>query len=607
MNPRSLFGLCSLPSALILLTCIVCAAPFARAQYTIGSSTVAVADPPISRPTTKPCVVNLFTNDVFDNYSNMPFNFKPPAACPGPYSKIVLGGSYYITSGVQFDRTSQVFLKGVNIFFGTTPEPINVNDPWYFERDLTDYAGLFKTAGTGFASLGNTVNSTYTGVIYGTVDLFFYPADANNPPAANQADYVAPLMALQGGSVQLNANAPEFRATGTVPNNLERLYVDIIAQSQNEEEQWFTCLPTNDDTLSIDGCPNTAFREVEVTIDGKPAGVAPVSPWIYTGGLDPYLWLPIPGAQTLNFTPYRVDLSPFAGYVSDSKPHTIGIELFNAFEYFTVTAALVGYEDTAPTSGSILSNDLGLPGPSVTENLNQDASGNITGSVEVLSNRSYTIVGEVNTSHGRVIQAVEANILFSNNSAITDTATVYEQAIQQDSSVQTIEAGYDTVNGGLSLLETNWAFPINISLTQIANSDGSFTQTTKSQQQYSVNTSDEVSGLSQSMVSNTMSAQDALSIVPCSGGYCIGGNSGQQSSQTYIDTNFVNQCYYQAITAANNELSSAVTLPGCSSKYGSAANATADPKPSGLPTLTVEKLEGAMLRAAQSHVPVEPR
>ena len=55
------------------------------------------------------------------------------------------------------------------------------------------------------------------------------------------------------------------------------------------------------------------FREAEVSIDGTPAGVAPVYPWIFTGGIDPFLWQPIPGVHTLNFEPYRVDLTPFAG------------------------------------------------------------------------------------------------------------------------------------------------------------------------------------------------------------------------------------------------------------------------------------------------------
>jgi len=68
---------------------------------------------------------------------------------------------------------------------------------------------------------------------------------------------------------------------------------------------------------------NTAFREGEISIDGAPAGAAPVYQWIYTGGIDPFFWEPIPGVQALNFCPYRIDLTPFAGVLSNGQPHTI--------------------------------------------------------------------------------------------------------------------------------------------------------------------------------------------------------------------------------------------------------------------------------------------
>lgn len=598
MIRHSFFSPRSLPSVLVAFACLLGSAPAVHAQYQIGSSVEAYADPPVVRPTNTPCIVNLFTNDEFDNYSNMPFNFTPPPDCPGPWSKIVLVGNYYITSGVQYDRTSQVFLNNVNIFFGTTPEPINVNNPWHFERNLSDYAGLFKKAGTGFASLGNTVNSTYTGVLYGTVNLQFYQANAANPADPNAANWVAPVMANVGGTVQLNASTPSYQTTGPVPTDLQRLYLDVVAQSQNDEEQWFTCLPEDQVDLSIDGCPNSAFREVEVSIDNTPAGVAPVSPWIYTGGLDPYLWLPIPGAQTLNLSPYRVDLSPFAGVVSDGKPHTIGIELFNAYEYFTVTATLLGYEGTQHSTGKILINTLSAPTPAVNENIVTDASGDETGNVLVDSNRSYEIVGEVSTPASTVLRGVEANINFSNNSYLIDTATVYEQAIQQQSSVDSISAAYVPESGAMTTTNTNWAFPINLTLYETANSDGTYTQTTNSTQQYSLNTSNS-SNLSQYMTNNTVTAQDSLSIVPCSGGYCIGGNSGQQSSQTYIDTNYTNQCYYQTITAANNVLTSAGTLPDCSSEYNNIPAVRVPVDLYAHPGLIANKLQGAMVRAAE--------
>ena len=73
-----------------------------------------------------------------------------------------------------------------------------------------------------------------------------------------------------------------------LPMNVERVYLDIIAQSQSNDEFWMFCVP-NDQASNLESCGNTAFRETEVTIDGKPAIVAPVYPWIYTGDINPIL------------------------------------------------------------------------------------------------------------------------------------------------------------------------------------------------------------------------------------------------------------------------------------------------------------------------------
>ena len=90
----------------------------------------------------------------------------------------------------------------------------------------------------------------------------------------------------------------------TLPTNITDAYLDVFAQGQSNDEFWYSCVP-NDLATELESCSNTAFRESEITIDGTPAGVAPVYPWIFTGGIDPFLWIPIPGVQTLNFRPYR--------------------------------------------------------------------------------------------------------------------------------------------------------------------------------------------------------------------------------------------------------------------------------------------------------------
>src|SRR5215831_266384 len=74
----------------------------------IGSANTAFADPPVSRPNTVPCVVQLFNNVAFNNFSPKFFTFHPPAGCPGPWAKVVLNADFSVQAGRQFDRTAEI-------------------------------------------------------------------------------------------------------------------------------------------------------------------------------------------------------------------------------------------------------------------------------------------------------------------------------------------------------------------------------------------------------------------------------------------------------------------------------------------------------------------
>ncbi len=312
----------------------------------LGSENDAVADPLIPPPLTTPCTVTLFDNQEFADYNAKPFTYAPPANCPGPWQKVVLSADYSVTMGIQYDRTAEIWLGGAIVYFGTTAEPTPTLGPsWHIERDLTDYGALFATAQTGHADLGNTVNSTYTGILYGTATLTFYPLAPTVFDHPARPDEVLPLSAsLTAGTTTLNTTTDMLTATFTLPTNIERAFLDVFAQSQSNDEFWYTCVP-DDVATELESCGGSGFREAEVSVDGQPAGVAPIYPWIYTGGLDPYLWSPIPGVQTLSFEPYRVDLTPFAGTLDDGNPHTIAVSVFNADSYFSAAANLLLYLD----------------------------------------------------------------------------------------------------------------------------------------------------------------------------------------------------------------------------------------------------------------------
>jgi hypothetical protein len=534
-------------------------------QFQIGSSLEAIADPTVPRPATKPCVVTLLSDQAFENFNNAGYTYTPPAQCPGPWAKVVLTADFSIQPGVQFDRTGQLFLGDVNIFFGTTAEPLQtVTDTWHVERDLTDYTALFKTPQTGFASLGNIVGEDgLNSVIFGTFKLEFYPANFLNP-APRTADMVLPLPDNGNGSVALNNATPELTQTFTLPTNVESAYIDVIAQSQNEEEQWFLCLPT-DTGASLGVCGNTAFRQVNISIDGTPAGVAPVFPWIYTGGVDPGLWIPIPGIQTLNLLPYRVDLTPFAGVLSNGQPHTVGVTVFNAFEFFSTVGTLLVYEDhgSRKVTGEVTENTLTAPDPVVKNNVVLDGSGNASGGVTVTSAQNFTIAGFVNTSHGRVSTKIQQNVNFSNAQTVTSTATQFGQGAVQTSTI----SGKTTTQDGFLVTskETNVSYPFNINFLETVETNGNIGQTSNVSQNFLRSEEDTLEGfpIFHSSISNTLTSTDDATFVASPTGFSLGPNSGQKSTQSYVFKDSLGNCFSRTLTAANNELTKVADQQDC--------------------------------------------
>ncbi|MGB9121356.1 MAG: peptide-N4-asparagine amidase, partial [Candidatus Angelobacter sp.] len=178
-------------ACLVFAASAISAQPIPPPGLVIGSGNTATADPPIARPDTTPCVVTLFNNFAFADFSPKPFSFT--SACPGPWAKVVLNADFSIQAGRQFDRTAEIWIGGVNVYFGTTSEPSRtVARSWHIERDLTDYSALFNSAQNGRVDLGNLVNSTFTSTLFGTATIQFYPL-ARHEDAPRTADLVLPL------------------------------------------------------------------------------------------------------------------------------------------------------------------------------------------------------------------------------------------------------------------------------------------------------------------------------------------------------------------------------------------------------------------------------
>jgi hypothetical protein len=559
-------SLCVFPGLLVMF---VAAAPRSSAQsspFTIGSSLEATADPSVPRPHTKHCEVTLLTDQAFDDFNNKNFTYTPPANCPGPWAKVIFTGDFSIQPGVQFDRTGQIFFGGVNIYFGTTAEPLqSQTNTWHVERDLTDYSSLFTTDQTGYAILGNIVGADgLNSIIFGTFKLEFYEPDWQNP-SLRTADLVLPVE--QGGnpSFQINSTNTEVVQSFTLPKNVEAAYLDVVAQSQNAEEQWFFCVP-NDIAGPLQDCGNTAFRQVEVSVDGKLAGAAPVYPWIYTGGLDPGLWVPIPGVQTLNLLPYRVDLTPFAGTLNDGQPHTVGVSVFNAYSYFTVTADLLVFQDHGreQVTGELTEDTLQEPDPTVTNTVTLDSNGLGSGEVTVTNADQFTVSGYVNTSHGRIYTKVEEQLQFNSVANITSTATSY---VQNNVNTSTTHGKTTTSDGFLfTTKELNFSYPIIVDYDQQLQTNGDITAQTSVIQKFQRDETDTFLGFPvfQSSTSNEVTPTDTALFVPIGNGqYALGQNSGQSSKQAYVYKDSLGTCYSRTLTAAANVLTNVEDGQGC--------------------------------------------
>jgi hypothetical protein len=552
-----------------------CASAGMRAQVVIvpdtpqiGSSNPMTAEPLVSRPNTQPCVVQLFQNLAFADFTPKTFSYTPPASCPGPWAKVVFTADFTVQSGRQYDRTAAFYLGHASIYYGTTAEPrASLSPSWHIERDVTDLSAIFQSPQTGEANLGNFVGVyngvTYNSIIFANAALEFYPASFRNP-APRTADVVVPVNGAGGDAGTLNTGTDQITQTLNLPTNTERVYLDVIAQSQSNDEFWYFCVP-NDQTSNLESCGNTAFRETEISIDGTPAGVAPVSPWIFTGGIDPYLWEPIPGVQTLDFRPYRVDLTPFAGLLADGKTHTVAISVYNADSYFLATANLLAFTDhgSKQVSGGVLRNDLAAaPTPTVNENTTTDTSGTSTGTVTVGSKRNFTLSGYVNTSHGRVVTTIQENVNFFSQQTFDVTAnssTDIQDAVQNssiDSVTTTHDGWFDTT------VRKHVSYPLTVDYSFVTNSDSSLQQVVTIDQHFLASDDTHLNGfpVDHHNTSNEVNATDTLAV---SAAGVFSGPTNSKTTQTFFEEGGFGSCYSRTLTAVQQVLTSVVDGQGC--------------------------------------------
>ena len=541
--------------ALILILAAFVPAAFADGPYTVGSSNTVTADFPVTRPSTTPCIVTLLDNASFYDFNNATFTYTPPADCPGPWAAVVFTADISLNAGIQYDRTANIWLGPTAIYFGTTAEPSpDLGPSWHVESDVTDLSPVFMTSQAGTAVIGNTLCCGLSSTIYASSTLEFYPLAPGQTAPVTPNQVYSLSAGSTGGTVALNTTTDQLSGTFTFPTNVTNAYLDVYSQSQSGDEFWYTCVPS-DVATELESCSNTGFRETEVSIDGTPAGVAPVSPWIYTGGIDPFLWFPLPGVQTLNFIPYRVDLTPFAATLSNGQPHTVAISVYNANGYFSDTANLLVYQDAGSTTvtGATTKNTLAAaPNPKTTENLNVSSTA-ITGNVKTTSNRNFSISGYVNTSKGKVTTTVTQAVDFTNKEIFTINASEYIQNINLTSSVNSTTTVATKGQPTVTYIR-NQQFPLTFVIDEYGTAAG-FNEANTSWQTYDVQTFTKQSGSTTytGLLTNAVSSADTLEF-DGSGNFL--GNEDTSSTQLYNNTDSTGVNQVCILTSASGALTS---------------------------------------------------
>jgi hypothetical protein len=500
-------------------------------------------NPSIFRPPTPSCNVQFLNAQQFVGDAMLTINYSPPASCPGPWSKVVLDWDTSV-SGVQYDRTAEVWMNGAEIFRGTTSEPPGGPISYHVEKDLTEYTSSFKAPGTLNVELANYTDSNDNGIYVVNARLTFYQATSQYP-APSVPDAALAIGKTTGlPSFWLASPSDQASAAVTLPRNAERAYLEVYAMGQSNDEFW-----------SFNAPP---FREVTVSVDGTPAGAAWPFHYIFTGGLDPDGWIPITAIDAHDIQPELVDLTPFVGQLTDGNPHVISMQVVNDANYWMVDGDVLVYDDpgSARTTGALTNNTLSAAAvQSYTDPVAQPGT-----SAEATDTafRTGEVSGYLNTSHGRVSTTVQ----YDNNFKSQAVSQVGEP-LQQDSVISVTTTTSD--NSGKTVKQVSEEYPLSIAwvpLTSVKISQGLTRKTSITQNGTETFYSE---------LDRTLTLTDAGVLV---------GASAPQTDTVYRYQDWSGACYYRHLAALDERLTTDES--GCNS-LGTQSLHRASPHGNGTP------------------------
>ncbi|KAL1881946.1 hypothetical protein Daus18300_001000 [Diaporthe australafricana] len=271
------------------------------------------------------------------------------------------------------------------------------------------------------------------------------------------------------------------------PRNARKAILTIQACGQIDEEFWWSNLPSST-ALSFNATGNpsggfSAYREIQLFIDGQLAGIQAPFPVIFTGGINPSFWSPIVGIDVFDEKEAEIDISPFLPLLCDGTPHKFTLRVVglddNGVDSATISTGVGGYwqltgkifvwtEDDASfiTTGSAPTLDAIDPVIALSQSLTQNTTGtNETLKYDVSVSRSIRITGYIVTASGPV------NTTWSQE--VTTTALGFITDFGNTSSVQfETSTTSASISGDAMEISSSASYPLVVNSTQFVLPNG---------------------------------------------------------------------------------------------------------------------------------------
>lgn len=261
----------------------------------------------------------MLLNHTFYNSYEAPasFAYAPP---PVAFNRVVLTLNTSIT-GRQYDRLAHLVVGGAEVWRTSTIEPHG--RPVYestYSKDVLAYLALFESAASATLVLGNINTAQLLGAPAVELYALFYWADdaiglGGDLPDAGDALFATarPASRVYGltGVTYLPQDPIEV-SVPALPRNTTRVTLLVFALGNADEEFWYTNAFLQYTSVFAEEGTVPGYgpaRVVNVYCNGAKVATQSPQPFVFTGGISPYLWTPIVAPNAFDLPSLDIDLT----------------------------------------------------------------------------------------------------------------------------------------------------------------------------------------------------------------------------------------------------------------------------------------------------------